>query len=53
MVESIIRRAKKNDIQAWRKKFGEVKDSCQNEWKVDMSKVNALSLLKKLPRDSP
>ncbi len=48
MVESIVRRAKKNDIQTWRKKFAEVKDNCQNEWKVDMSNVNALSLLKKL-----
>ena len=48
MVESMVKRAQKNDIQKWRKKFAEVKDSCQNEWKVDMTKVNALSLLKKL-----
>ena len=48
MVESIMRRAQKNDIKVWQKKFSEVKDSCQNEWKVDMTKVTALSILKKL-----
>jgi len=48
MVDSIIRRARKNEIQKWQKKFAEVKESCQNEWKVDMTKVSALSVLKKL-----
>jgi acetolactate synthase-1/2/3 large subunit len=48
MVESIVRRAQRNEIQAWQKKYKEVKESCQNEWKVDMTKVTALSLLKKL-----
>ncbi len=48
MVESIVRRAKRNEIQKWQKKFAEVKESCQNEWKIDMTKVSALSVLKKL-----
>ena len=48
MVESLVRRAQRNEIQTWQKKFKEVKESCQNEWKVDMTKVTALSLLKKL-----
>ena len=48
MVESIVRRAKRNEIQKWQKKFAEVKESCQNEWKIDMTKISALSVLKKL-----
>jgi len=48
MLESIVRRAKHNEIQKWQKKFAEVKESCKNEWKVDMTKVSALSVLKKL-----
>ncbi|MDA4129790.1 MAG: biosynthetic-type acetolactate synthase large subunit [Thaumarchaeota archaeon] len=48
MVESLIRRAKRNDIQKWKKRYGDVKESCQNEWKIDMTKISALSVLKKL-----
>jgi acetolactate synthase-1/2/3 large subunit len=48
MVESLIRRAQRNDIQKWKKRFGDVKESCQNEWKIDMTKISALSVLKKL-----
>ena len=48
ILEAYVRRAQRNDIQLWQKKFAEVKESCKNEWKIDMTKISALSVLKKL-----
>ncbi|MDG7000203.1 MAG: biosynthetic-type acetolactate synthase large subunit [Nitrososphaerota archaeon] len=48
MINSMMKRAQRKDVSTWGKRFGEVKESCKNEWKIDMSKVSALSILKKL-----
>ena len=48
MLESIVRKSRTGETLIWQKRFGEVKESCRNEWKVDMSKITALSLLRKL-----
>src|SRR5579875_681930 len=48
LLQSLVRRAKRNDLKKWSTRFKEVKETCQNEWRIDMSKVSALSLLKKL-----
>ncbi len=48
MINSVMKRAQRKEISTWSKRFGEVKESCKNEWKIDMSKVSALSILKKL-----
>ncbi|MCL4519102.1 MAG: biosynthetic-type acetolactate synthase large subunit, partial [Thaumarchaeota archaeon] len=48
MINSMMKRAQRKDVSMWSKRFGEVKESCKNEWKIDMSKVSALSILKKL-----
>jgi acetolactate synthase I/II/III large subunit len=56
MINSIVHRAQRGETQKWKKRFAEVKENCKNEWKIDMSKVSALSILKKLrevlPHDS-
>ncbi|MGI0091958.1 MAG: biosynthetic-type acetolactate synthase large subunit [Nitrososphaerales archaeon] len=48
MLDSLARRARRNEISRWSKRFNEVRENCKNEWKIDMTKVSALSLLKKL-----
>ncbi|MHB8567104.1 MAG: biosynthetic-type acetolactate synthase large subunit [Nitrososphaerales archaeon] len=48
MLEAFMRRARRNDLKKWSAHFKEVRESCQSEWRIDMSKVSALSLLKKL-----
>ena len=48
LLEAFVRRARRNDTKKWSARFKEVRESCKNEWHIDMSKVSALSLLKKL-----
>jgi acetolactate synthase I/II/III large subunit len=48
MLESLVKRGRRNDLKKWQQRFSDVKESCKNEWKIDMSKVSALSILKKL-----
>jgi acetolactate synthase I/II/III large subunit len=48
IIASIQRRARQHKIEKWEKRFAEVKESCRSEWKIDMTKISALSLLKKL-----
>jgi acetolactate synthase I/II/III large subunit len=48
MINSMVRRTQRGENQKWKKRFAEVKENCKNEWKIDMSKVSALSILKKL-----
>ena len=48
LLEAFMRRARRNDIKKWSARFKEVRESCKNEWHIDMTKVSALSLLKKL-----
>jgi acetolactate synthase-1/2/3 large subunit len=51
MIRSLKRRARRNDLKKWQERFAEVRDHCKSEFSVDMTKVNAISLLKAL-RDS-
>jgi acetolactate synthase-1/2/3 large subunit len=48
LLEAFVRRATHNDVKKWSARFKEVRESCRNEWHVDMTKVSAISLLKKL-----
>ena len=48
IIESIGRRARKNDLKVWNEHFEEVRESCKSEFKIDMSKLSAVSILKKL-----
>ncbi|HZW55860.1 MAG TPA: biosynthetic-type acetolactate synthase large subunit [Nitrososphaerales archaeon] len=48
LLEAFMRRARRNEIKKWSERFQEVKESCRNEWHVDMSKISAISVLKKL-----
>ena len=48
ILDALAAKARKNEIQNWQKRFQEVKEGCKNEWKVDMTKISALSILKKL-----
>jgi acetolactate synthase I/II/III large subunit len=48
MINSMVRRTQRGETQKWKKRFAEVKENCRNEWQIDMSKVSALSILKKL-----
>ncbi len=48
LLEAFVRRATRNDVKKWSARFKEVRESCKNEWHVDMTKVSAISLLKKL-----
>lgn len=53
MIQSLVRRTQRKETSKWSSRFKEVKEACQNEWRVDMSKVSALSLLKKLRETFP
>jgi acetolactate synthase-1/2/3 large subunit len=53
MIQSLMQRARRKEISKWSSRFKEVKEVCQNEWRIDMSKVSALSLLKKLRETFP
>lgn len=48
IIESIKRRARKNDLKKWNERFNEVRESCKSEFKIDMTKLSAISILKKL-----
>lgn len=53
MIQSLMRRAQRKETSKWSARFKEVKEACQSEWRIDMSKVSALSLLKKLRETFP
>ena len=48
LLESFMRRARRNEVKKWSERFNEVKENCRNEWHVDMTKISAVSVLKKL-----
>ena len=48
LMNALMRRARRNDMKKWSARFKEVRETCQSEWRIDMSKISALSLLKKL-----
>ena len=48
ILEVLVQRARRNDTGPWQKRYAEVKESCRNEWKIDMTKVTAISILRKL-----
>jgi acetolactate synthase-1/2/3 large subunit len=48
IIESLKGRARRNDLGKWNDRFKEVKESCRSEFKTDLSKISAISILKKL-----
>ncbi|MDG7000558.1 MAG: biosynthetic-type acetolactate synthase large subunit [Nitrososphaerota archaeon] len=48
LIASLQKRAREHKMEKWQKRFADVKESCKSEWKIDMTKVSALSVLKKL-----
>ncbi|MGI0079335.1 MAG: thiamine pyrophosphate-binding protein, partial [Nitrososphaerales archaeon] len=48
IIGSIKRRARSNDLKKWNERFNEVRENCKNEFKIDMTKLSAISILKKL-----
>ncbi len=48
IIESLKGRARKKELGKWNEHFNEVKENCRTEVKVDMSKLSAISILKKL-----
>jgi acetolactate synthase-1/2/3 large subunit len=46
VITSLKRRARRNDLKKWSDRYMEVKDHCKSEFQIDMTKVNAASLLK-------
>lgn len=53
MIASFRRRAKRNEIKKWNDRFTDVKNHCKSEFAIDMTKVNAVSLLKTLRESLP
>lgn len=50
LINSLAERSRKNDdsLNKWNRRFSEVRETCKNEFRVDMSKVSAVSILRKL-----
>lgn len=48
IIASIKRRARTNDLKKWNERFNEVRENCKNEFKIDMTQLSAISILKKL-----
>ncbi len=49
LLVSLAKRARKeNQIKKWSERFAEVKENCKNEFHIDLSKISAISILKKL-----
>lgn len=48
IIVSIKRRARTHNLKKWNERFNEVRENCKNEFKIDMTKLSAISILKKL-----
>lgn len=53
MIDSVKRRARRNDLGKWNEHYTEVRDHCRSEFAIDMTKVNSASLLKRLREALP